>query len=96
MSTLRAAVAAAAVLPLDAYLSVNASPVLIGSSSLRTLLREAGRRFMLEITEHVVIEDYPALRHELARLGPTIGLAVDDAGAGYASLRHILEFSRMS
>ncbi len=51
---------------------------------------------MLEITKHVVIEDYPALRHELARLGPTIGLAVDDAGAGYASLRHILEFSRMS
>lgn len=24
-------------------------------------------------------------------LGPTVGLAVDDAGSGYASLRHILE-----
>jgi len=40
-----------------------------------------------------VIDDYPALRHELAALGPTVRLAVDDAGAGYASLRHILELA---
>ena len=26
-----------------------------------------------------------------ARLGPNVRLAVDDAGAGFASLRHILE-----
>ena len=93
VATLRAALEAAAILPPGAYLSVNASPALIRSSSLRTLLGGTVRRFILEITEHVAIEDYPALRRELARLGPTIGVAVDDAGAGYASLRHILELS---
>jgi EAL domain-containing protein (putative c-di-GMP-specific phosphodiesterase class I) len=40
-----------------------------------------------------VIDDYAALRHELAALGPKVRLAVDDAGAGYASLRHILELA---
>jgi EAL domain-containing protein (putative c-di-GMP-specific phosphodiesterase class I) len=46
---------------------------------------------VLEITEHVAIPDYTALRAAIAELGDTVRLAVDDAGAGYASLRHILE-----
>ena len=37
------------------------------------------------------IEDYAALRSSLASLGSDVLVAVDDAGAGYASLRHILE-----
>jgi EAL domain-containing protein (putative c-di-GMP-specific phosphodiesterase class I) len=48
---------------------------------------------VLEITEHDAIEDYAALRAALAVLGPTVRLAVDDAGAGYASFRHILELA---
>jgi EAL domain-containing protein (putative c-di-GMP-specific phosphodiesterase class I) len=44
---------------------------------------------VLEITEHVAIPDYTALRAAIAELGDTVRLAVDDAGAGYASLRHI-------
>ena len=48
---------------------------------------------MLEITEHVEIDDYPGLRRELKRLGSSVRLAVDDAGAGYASFRHILELA---
>ena len=48
---------------------------------------------VLEITEHVAIDDYVALRAELATLEPKIRLAVDDAGAGYASFRHILELA---
>ena len=35
--------------------------------------------------------DYAVFRDSLARLGPSVRLAVDDAGAGFASLRHILE-----
>ena len=46
---------------------------------------------MLEVTEHSVIADYPAFRAAMAALGPDVELAVDDAGAGFASLRHILE-----
>ncbi len=92
-ATLRAALEASAVLPGAAYLSLNASPALIGSGRLRAILGGHARRLFLEITEHVVIDDYQALRDELAALGRTVGLSVDDAGAGYASLRHILELS---
>jgi EAL domain-containing protein (putative c-di-GMP-specific phosphodiesterase class I) len=49
------------------------------------------RPVILEVTEHVAIEDYDAVRGALAKLGPDIRLAVDDAGAGFASFRHILE-----
>jgi len=90
-ATLAAALAAAAVLPATAYLSLNVSPALIGSGALRALLAGSGRQIVLEITEHVVVEDYAGLRDEITALGPKVRVAVDDAGAGYASLRHILE-----
>ena len=93
MATLRAALAAAVVLPANAYLSVNASPALITSGALRAMIDGLARPLVLEITEHVAIDDYAALRAELAALGPTVRLAVDDAGAGYASFRHILELA---
>jgi PAS domain S-box-containing protein len=92
-ATLGAALEAAANVPPEAYLSLNISPGLLRSGTLRALLGGRERGIVLEITEHVVIEDYPALRRELAALGPNVRLAVDDAGAGYASLRHILELA---
>jgi PAS domain S-box-containing protein len=94
LATLRAAIAAAAaVLPPLAYLSLNASPGLIISGALRALFAGLARLLVLEITEHVPIADYAALREELAALGPTVRVAVDDAGAGYASFHHILELA---
>jgi PAS domain S-box-containing protein len=93
VATLTAAVEAAAVLPPAAYLSLNVSPGLIHAGPLGPLLAAAGRPIILEITEHVAIDDYPALRRELAALGPTVRPGVDDAGAGYASFRHILELA---
>lgn len=93
LATLRAAIDASSVLPVPAYLSVNASPALIASGKFRPLLVGLTRSIVLEITEHVVIEDYPALIHGLSALGPTVRVAVDDAGAGYASLRHVLELA---
>jgi PAS domain S-box-containing protein len=93
MATLRAALEAAVVLQPNAYLSLNASPALITSGALRPLFAGLSRPLVLEITEHVAIDDYAALRAELAVLGPSVRLAVDDAGAGYASFRHILELA---
>jgi hypothetical protein len=93
VATMRAAIEAATVLPPDAYLSLNASPALIGSGRLGGLLAGIERPIVLEITEHVAIDDYPALRTSLAALVPAVWIAVDDAGAGYASLRHILELA---
>ena len=93
IATLRAALEAAAALPPAAYLSLNASPDLIISGALRALFAESSRRIAIEITEHVVVDDYDALRRAFTALGPKVRLAVDDAGAGYSSLRHILELA---
>jgi PAS domain S-box-containing protein len=93
MACLQASIRAADRLPPDAYLSLNVSPALIASGTLSALLAPVRRAIILEITEHVAIEDYDAVRSELAKLGPDIRLAVDDAGAGYASFRHILELA---
>lgn len=43
----------------------------------------------MELTEHERIDDYEAVRAALQRLGPNVKLAIDDAGSGFASLRHI-------
>ena len=49
------------------------------------------RYLVLEITEHAVIDDYAEVRSAAAALGPPVMLAVDDAGAGFASLHHVIE-----
>jgi EAL domain-containing protein (putative c-di-GMP-specific phosphodiesterase class I) len=44
------------------------------------------------MTEHAPIADYDALRRALASFRSNGGrLAVDDAGAGFASLKHVLQ-----
>lgn len=92
-ATLARAVAAADVLPAEAFLSLNASPTFIGSGELGRILTGQTRPIVLEITEHEPIADYTALRRSLAALAPQVRLAVDDAGAGFASFRHILELA---
>ncbi len=93
VATMRAALEAAVILPAGAYLSLNASPELIGSGELPALLGACQRALVLEVTEHVLVDDYTALRERLSAIGVKVRLAVDDAGAGYASLRHILELA---
>jgi PAS domain S-box-containing protein len=91
-ATLQAALEAAESLPRSVWLNVNASPELIlGGEPLRTLLAGSSRRLVLEVTEHSAIADYPAFRAAMDAFGPEVELAVDDAGAGFASLRHVLE-----
>jgi EAL domain-containing protein (putative c-di-GMP-specific phosphodiesterase class I) len=47
---------------------------------------------VLEVTEHARVDDYTRFRVAIARVRELgARLAVDDAGAGFASLRHILE-----
>ena len=74
------------------WLSLNASPeVILGSRDLAHLLAGRERKIVLEVTEHALITDYPAFGRALAASGPNVRLAVDDAGAGFASLRHVVE-----
>jgi PAS domain S-box-containing protein len=91
-ATLLAAFSAAKGLPRSAWLSINVSPSLIVAyQPLQTLVQGTKRRVVLEVTEHAEIPDYEAFRGAVADLGPKTELAVDDAGAGFSSLRHILE-----
>lgn len=92
IATLTAAIATASESPWIGWLSVNVSPSLIADTGrLASILLPAQRHLVIEVTEHVEIEDYGAFRESVVRLGPDVQLAVDDAGAGFASLRHILE-----
>jgi len=90
-ATVAAAIEAAASLPVHVALSVNISPdVLEHDTELPEIIQRAQRLMIVELTEHERIDDYEAVRAAFGRLGPTVRLAVDDAGSGYASLRHIL------
>jgi EAL domain-containing protein (putative c-di-GMP-specific phosphodiesterase class I) len=87
------ALAGLSVFPPSTYLALNCSPELILSRRLDTLLAGyPGERIVLEITEHAVVEDYRLLQLAMASLRQRgIRVAIDDAGAGYASMRHILQ-----
>jgi len=93
LATIRAALDDGTRLPGHAFLSINVSPgfLMHGDRRFRQLIRASKRPLVLELTEHVPIDDYSIVRNALTRLGD-VDVAVDDAGAGYASLRHILEF----
>ncbi len=64
------------------------------SPELADRLDGVEKRIVLEITEHEAIEDYGALAEALAPLRERgLRVAVDDVGAGYASLRHALQLA---
>jgi EAL domain-containing protein (putative c-di-GMP-specific phosphodiesterase class I)/DNA-binding response OmpR family regulator len=96
LAAIRAAVEGAGQLPEGARLFLNISPdVIVGSAGrLERILRDTDRSVVLEVTEHARIADYDRFRRAVARLGD-VPIAVDDAGAGYATLRHILELGPM-
>ena len=51
-----------------------------------------GRLLELELTERMLMDDLPAVRRTLLRLKALgVGIAVDDFGTGYTSLRHLME-----
>ena len=92
MTAIEQALQGLAHLPEDIYLSLNVSPVTVMRGAMtRALKRAPLERIVLELTEHVSIPDYAQLVQVLQPLRQSgVRLAVDDAGAGYASFRHIL------
>lgn len=79
-------------LPHDVYLSVNASPeTVMAPEFLDAFAGVSARQVVLEVTEHASVHCYDGLVERLALLrGRGVRLAVDDAGAGYSGLHHIL------
>lgn len=79
-------------LPEQTALSINASPDLILSPAFAAAIVSVPLdRLIVEITEHEAVTRYSALIKALAPLRRAgLRIAIDDMGAGFASLRHIL------
>lgn len=77
----------------DALLSVNLSPETLLTTDLDPYLGDVPPdHLVIEVTEHAPVHDYEAFRSTVRRLRDRgAKLAIDDAGSGFASLRHILE-----
>jgi PAS domain S-box-containing protein len=92
LATLSRAISAAAALPQGTWLSLNVSPSLVAANRRLTgVLSRSDRPVVLEVTEHVAVDDYALLRAAIGRLRPEVRVAVDDAGAGVANFAHIVE-----
>jgi EAL domain-containing protein (putative c-di-GMP-specific phosphodiesterase class I) len=94
---LRLALQAAGALPAGLDVAVNLSPETLMWPGLRAALAQtpvAPERIIVEVTEHSSVQDYDELQRALRPLRKAgMRIAVDDAGAGYASFRHILALS---
>jgi EAL domain-containing protein (putative c-di-GMP-specific phosphodiesterase class I) len=95
LAAARKAIALLDELPPQAYLSVNIGPEVLATPEFTDLVTGAdAERLVIELTEHFAVEDYERLRAALCRLRRAgARLAIDDTGAGFASLAHILKLS---
>lgn len=95
ITAIRAALRHLRQVPSEAYMSVNVSPETVcTAAALGALDVEPPTRLAIELTEHARVTDYDLLAQRLAALRRRgVRVIVDDAGAGFASLRHILQLA---
>ena len=76
----------------DGYVALNVSPGTLLTPACGALLaRLPAARVLLELSEHDPVTDYDALHAALTPLRAAgMRLAIDDVGAGFSSLRHIV------
>jgi EAL domain-containing protein (putative c-di-GMP-specific phosphodiesterase class I) len=88
----RKALALLDAIPAGTYLSVNADPRTVVSAPFRDALTAVpAARIIVELTEHSAVADYGVLAEAIAVLrGLGARFAIDDVGAGYAGLNHIM------
>jgi EAL domain-containing protein (putative c-di-GMP-specific phosphodiesterase class I)/DNA-binding response OmpR family regulator len=81
--------------PPSMFLAINVSPATAMAHDLEGMFPSgATQRIVLELTEHVPIEDYGAVHAALRQLREDgVRVALDDTGAGYAGFRHLLGLS---
>ena len=80
--------------PQDALLFVNASPNTLAEPGLFSLRETLPERLVVEITEQAAVDDYDLLKQQLEPwMNSRVRFAIDDTGAGYSSLRHVVELS---
>jgi EAL domain-containing protein (putative c-di-GMP-specific phosphodiesterase class I) len=91
---IRSALRSRELLPSDTFLTVNISPAVLLSHHWDGVLDSNPNltNVVIEVTEEESITDYVRIRERLDKIRSLGGcLAVDDAGAGFASLQHIIE-----
>ena len=95
MTAVSRAIARRSQLPPGVFMAVNLSPEALMSPELVGVIPEGfADQLVVELTEHTPVLDYQALGLAFAPLRASgAALAIDDAGAGFASLRHILELA---
>lgn len=78
-------------IPGNGFLTLNLSPDAVESGALSEVMHHDVSRLVVEITEHAEVGSYDKLLTRLKPFQRAGGrVAVDDAGAGFASFRHIL------
>ena len=86
------AVAEAGPPPLGRLLFVNASPSSLGDPRVQALADRLPGHLVIELTERAAIEDIEGLQADLAWwTGRGARVALDDMGAGYASLQQVVQ-----
>lgn len=86
-------VAASAGLPDGTFVSVNISPLALDHADVWEVFRSRDlRQVVIELTEDDAVDDYRTLRRVMRRFTDRgARFAIDDAGAGFASMRHLTE-----
>ncbi|WP_157041752.1 EAL domain-containing protein [Nitriliruptor alkaliphilus] len=91
LAALTAALEGASRLPDDVPVTLNVSPGVLVRPEMIDLIAHEDRLVVVEVTEHAAVEDYQLLGEAIASLREHgARLAIDDAGAGFASMRHIV------
>lgn len=77
---------------LRGFLGINVSPrTLVSPAFGRLVTKLPLKSIVIEVTEHEAVDDYDALNDVLRPWRERgMRIAVDDAGAGFASMRHVL------
>lgn len=77
------------------FICLNVSPSTIATPEFTGSLAQAdvpNDRIVVELTEHALIENYEQVRDSVDKLRAMgVRLAVDDVGAGFSTLRHVLQ-----
>jgi diguanylate cyclase (GGDEF)-like protein/PAS domain S-box-containing protein len=77
--------------PPGTYLTINLSPSALTSAPVQAVLPESLDGVIVELTENELLSDAPGLEAALADVRARNGrIAIDDAGAGYAGLKHVM------
>ena len=91
LAVMEDALHAAADLPDDTWVSINASPSTIMDPDFDRVIAKASARIVIELLETEPVGDHPDMLQRVSGLPGQPLLACDDTGSGWAGLRQLVE-----